>query len=174
MLRGSISSILIPQSGQEKLWLKLSMLPSAASPPFTSTSARPLARCRTFSIESVSRCSIPGFTIRRSTTISILCLIFFSQLDIFRKAHTCFRQSAPGRSRYASPAQAALRAHPCVPHDGRKQLNPAALRKRHDLIHHLINALLCDDLSALRTVRRPDPCIEQTENSHKSPSLCRP
>ena len=72
-LRGSISSILIPQSGQEKLWLKF-----IGSPSIISTIINPSARCSTFSIESVRRFSIPGFTTSRSTMISILCLMFLS------------------------------------------------------------------------------------------------
>ena len=74
-LLGSISSTLIPQSGQEKLWLKLWIFPSIVS-----TIRSPSARSRTVSTESESLFSIPGFTIRRSTTISILCLIFLSRL----------------------------------------------------------------------------------------------
>ena len=74
-LRGSTSSMLIPQSGQEKLWLKL-----IGSPPVTSTIIRPSDSFITVSMESVRRFSIPGFTTRRSTTISILCLIFFSSV----------------------------------------------------------------------------------------------
>ena len=74
-LLGSISLILIPQSGQAKLWLKLSV-----SPPITSTIKSPSARASTLSTESVSLLSIPGFTTSLSTTISILCLIFLSSL----------------------------------------------------------------------------------------------
>ena len=74
-LLGSISSILIPQSGQEKLWLKFRSFPSMVS-----TTRRPSASSSTVSIESERRFSIPGFTIRRSTTISMLCLIFLSRL----------------------------------------------------------------------------------------------
>ena len=74
-LLGSISSTLIPQSGQEKLWLKLWIFPSIVS-----TIRSPSARSSTVSMESESLFSIPGFTIRRSTTISILCLIFLSRL----------------------------------------------------------------------------------------------
>ena len=70
-LLGSISPILIPQSGQEKLsenWI--------GSPSITSTVISPLDNSSTFSIESDKRFSIPGLTIRRSTTISILCFLF--------------------------------------------------------------------------------------------------
>ena len=74
-LLGSISSILIPQSGHEKLSLNWT-----GSPPITSTVISPSARFSTFSMESVRRCSIPSFTTRRSTTISILCLMFLSSL----------------------------------------------------------------------------------------------
>ena len=73
-LRGSTSSTLMPQSGQAN--------PSDIikfSPSITSISTRPDVRCRTFSMESVRRFSIPSFTTRRSTTISMLCLIFFSR-----------------------------------------------------------------------------------------------
>ena len=73
-LRGSTSSTLIPQSGQAK--------PSDImkfSPSMTSTSTNPEVRCRIFSIESVRRFSMPSLTTRRSTTIWILCLIFFSR-----------------------------------------------------------------------------------------------
>ena len=74
-LLGSISSILIWQSGQEKLWLKFMIFPSIVS-----TIRSPSARSRTVSMESDSRFSIPGLTTRRSTTISILCLMFLSSL----------------------------------------------------------------------------------------------
>ena len=74
-LLGSISSILTSQSGQEKLWLKLWIFPSMVS-----TIKSPSASSSTVSMESDSLFSIPGFTIRRSTTISILCLIFLSRL----------------------------------------------------------------------------------------------
>ena len=74
-LLGSISSMLIPQSGQAKLWLKF-----IASPPMISTVSRPSARLSTLSTESVRRFSIPGFTTRRSTIISMLCLIFLSRV----------------------------------------------------------------------------------------------
>ena len=49
--------------------------------PITSTIRSPLASFSTFSIESVRRFSIPSFTTRRSTTISILCLMFLSNLN---------------------------------------------------------------------------------------------
>lgn len=49
-LRGSISSILISQTGHEKLWLKF-----RDSPSITSTTSRPSASSSTFSTESVSR-----------------------------------------------------------------------------------------------------------------------
>ncbi len=74
-LQASISLMLIPQSGQAKLWLKLMV-----SPPITSTIRSPSARESTFSTESVSLLSMPGFTTSLSTTISILCLIFLSSL----------------------------------------------------------------------------------------------
>ena len=74
-LLGSISSMLIPQSGQAKLWLKVT-----GSPSMTSTISSPSVSASTFSMESVRRRSIPSFTTRRSTTISILCLIFLSSL----------------------------------------------------------------------------------------------
>ena len=73
-LLGSISLMPIPQSGQEKLWLNV-----MGSPPITSTTKSPSANSSTFSMESARRRSIPAFTTRRSTTISILCLIFFSR-----------------------------------------------------------------------------------------------
>ena len=74
-LRGSISSTLIPQSGHEKLWLKFIFSPSK-----TSMTNSPSASSSAFSTESVRRFSIPSFTTSRSTTISILCLIFLSRL----------------------------------------------------------------------------------------------
>ena len=66
--------MLIPQSGQAKFWLKFSISPSV-----TSTIIRPLPRLMAVSIESVRRFSMPERTIRRSTTISMLCLIFLSR-----------------------------------------------------------------------------------------------
>ena len=74
-LLGSISLMLIPQSGQAKLWLKL-----IGSPSITSNTICPSASANTFSMESVRRLSIPSLTTRRSTTISIVCLMFFSSL----------------------------------------------------------------------------------------------
>ena len=74
-LLGSISLMLIPQSGQAKLWLNVS------SPlPITSTTSSPSVSFNTLSMESAMRFSIPAFTTRRSITISIWCLIFFSSL----------------------------------------------------------------------------------------------
>ena len=72
-LLGSISSMLTPQSGQEKLWEKRS-----GSPPIISTIISPSAKSMTFSMESVRRFSMPSLTTRRSTMISILCLMFLS------------------------------------------------------------------------------------------------
>ena len=74
-LLGSISSMLIPQSGQEKLSENLS-----SSPPITSTFTSPSAILSTVSIESVSLFSIPGLTASLSTTISMLCFLFLSRL----------------------------------------------------------------------------------------------
>ena len=74
-LLGSTSSTLMPQSGQEKLWLKFT-----GSPSVTSTVISPPLRAITVSMESVRRFSMPSFTIRRSTTTSMLCLIFLSSL----------------------------------------------------------------------------------------------
>ncbi|KIR01176.1 hypothetical protein P261_02874 [Lachnospiraceae bacterium TWA4] len=73
-LLGSTSSILTPQSGHEKLWLKVK-----GSPPITSTIINPSARFNAFSTESVKRLSIPSLTTNRSMTISMLCLIFLSR-----------------------------------------------------------------------------------------------
>ena len=72
-LLGSISSILIPQSGHEKLSEKLSV-----SPPIISTLSNPSDILRTVSIDSPSLSSIPSFTASLSTTMSILCFLFFS------------------------------------------------------------------------------------------------
>ena len=78
-LLGSISSMLIPQSGQEKLSekFKISFSPSVF---ITSIFIRPSAIRRVVSTESVSLRSISGRTTRRSTTISILCFLFLSSL----------------------------------------------------------------------------------------------
>ena len=70
-LLGSTSSMLILQSGHAKLWLKF-----MASASDTSTIMRPSDSFITVSMESVSLFSIPSRMIRRSTTISILCLLF--------------------------------------------------------------------------------------------------
>ena len=59
---------------------KIEGLSPAISIDQKSTIINPSASCSTFSMESVSRFSIPGFTIRRSTTISMLCFLFFSNL----------------------------------------------------------------------------------------------
>ena len=74
-LRGSISSMLIPQSGQEKLSEN-----NIVSAPITSTFTKPSASFRTVSMESVRRLSMPSLTASRSTTISILCFLFLSSL----------------------------------------------------------------------------------------------
>ena len=74
-LLGSISSILISQSGHAKLWLKF-----IGFPPITSTVIIPSASFNVVSIESVSLFSIPSLIERRSTTISILCFLFLSSL----------------------------------------------------------------------------------------------
>ena len=44
-----------------------------------------------------------------------------------------------------------------------QKLDPGALRQFHDLIHHLVHRLFCDDLSTFRTVRNTDSRIQQTE-----------
>ena len=74
--------MLIPQSGHEKLELKVSICPSIVS-----TYRRPFVRPRTVSIESVRRFSIPGFTIRRSTTISTLCFWFLSSSIVSERSY---------------------------------------------------------------------------------------
>lgn len=95
-------------------------------PSIVSTIRRPSARSSTVSMESESLFSIPGFTIRRSTTISILCLIFLSD-GLLRKAHTGFRQSAT----YASASLCLLRLCmvPPRPHTARQKLDLRSLRK---------------------------------------------
>ena len=74
-LLGSISSMLIPQSGQEKLILKF-----IGSPSITSTVISPSASLSVVSMESVSLFCIPSLTESLSTTISILCFLFLSSL----------------------------------------------------------------------------------------------
>ena len=72
---GSSSATDIPQSGQAKLSEKLSSFS-----PDTSTSKRPSESFNTVSMESTRRVWISGFTTRRSTTISMLCLRFLSRV----------------------------------------------------------------------------------------------
>ncbi len=74
-LLGSISSMLMLQSGHEKLCENVSIFPSVTS-TYTSPSVRPI----TVSRESVSLFSIPSRTTSLSTTISMLCLMFLSSL----------------------------------------------------------------------------------------------
>ena len=65
--------MLMPQSGHAKFCENV-----ICSPSTISTMALPSVSSNTFSSESVSLFSMPGFTTRRSTTMSILCFIFFS------------------------------------------------------------------------------------------------
>ncbi len=74
-LRGSISSMLTPQSGQAKLVDRF-----IGSPPMTSTVSRPSDRATACSMDSARRLPMPGRTTRRSTTISMVCRRFFSSL----------------------------------------------------------------------------------------------
>ena len=74
-LLGSISSMLISQSGHEKFWLYLKIFPSMVS-----TIMIPSVSSRTRSTESVSLFSMPGFTTILSTTISISCFLFLSRV----------------------------------------------------------------------------------------------
>ena len=46
---------------------------------------------------------------------------------------------------------------------GSQKLKLRSLRQFHDLIHHLVHGLPRDDPAALRTVRRTDSCVKQTE-----------
>ena len=72
---GSISSILISQSEQEKCWLKLSDVPF-----ITSTWSKPSYNLKAASTLSVNIFCISSFITNLSTTISIVCLIFLSRL----------------------------------------------------------------------------------------------
>ena len=74
-LLGSISLMLIPQSGQAKFSENLKV-----SPPITSTSRSPSAMERIVSMESVILFSIPGLTTSRSTIMEMVCLMFLSNL----------------------------------------------------------------------------------------------
>ena len=73
--RGVSSLIETPCSGQAKFWLKV-----IVSPPITSTSATPPVRLRAVSRLSARRLRTPGRMTSRSTTISTVCLTFFSRL----------------------------------------------------------------------------------------------
>ena len=44
-----------------------------------------------------------------------------------------------------------------------KKLELCTLRQRHDVIHHLVYCLLFNLLTALRTVRDSDSCVQQTK-----------
>ena len=72
-LLGSISSILIPQFAQAKLWENFIF-----SESMTSTSIMPFASLRAVSAESVSLFSRPSLITSLSTTISMLCFLFLS------------------------------------------------------------------------------------------------
>ena len=74
--RGSISSIVKPDTGQAKRAEKI--VRSALSA--FSAIASPSANSRAVSIESAKRVSKPGLTTTRSTTISISCFLFLSSL----------------------------------------------------------------------------------------------
>ncbi len=67
--------MLIPQSGHAKEDDSVITFPSIVS-----TMTRPSESPRTVSMDSERRFSIPGFTTRRSTTISILCFWFLSSV----------------------------------------------------------------------------------------------
>ena len=70
---GSISGILISQSGQAKLSLNVTLLS-----PIISATITPPERADAVSTESARRFCIPSLTLSLSTTISITCFLFFS------------------------------------------------------------------------------------------------
>ena len=72
-LGGSISPILMPQSGQAKFWLN-----TISSLPTTSTIIIPPVKAETVSTASLIRLFAPSFITILSTTISILCFLFLS------------------------------------------------------------------------------------------------
>ena len=70
---GSISGMLIPQSGHAKFSLNVMLLS-----PITSTVITPPDSAEAVSAESASLFCIPSFIFSLSTTISITCFLFFS------------------------------------------------------------------------------------------------
>ena len=74
--RGSISSIVKPDTGQANLADSSSCSPVSA----LSTTTRPSAWPSAVSMLSASRCSRPGASTRRSTTSSMSCFCFLLSL----------------------------------------------------------------------------------------------
>jgi hypothetical protein len=76
--RGSISSMVKPETGQAKLEEKTVRSPLSAF----SAMARPSASFSAVSSESASRLPRSGFTTMRSTTTSMSCLSFLSSAGV--------------------------------------------------------------------------------------------
>ena len=74
-IRGSIFGKEIWQSGHAKCWLYICSGPSTSW-----ITTMPSAHFDAVSIESAKRDSIPSLTTRRSTTISMECFLFFSNI----------------------------------------------------------------------------------------------
>ena len=72
---GAISGKLMPQSTQAKFSLNMNSAPS-----ITCTKTTPSPKPSAISSESANRLSIPSRMIKRSTTTSIVCFLFFSNL----------------------------------------------------------------------------------------------
>lgn len=149
--------MLMPQSGHAKFWEKV-----ICSPSTISTMALPSVSSNTFSSESVSLFSMPGFTTRRSTTISILCFIF-SPSGYPQRAHTCCHLQSHARIRSFGSLEQLLVLTLAASDHRCKKLDTGALRQCHNSIHHLIYSLLCNGTPALRTVWYSNSGIKQSE-----------
>ena len=141
----------MPQSGHAKFWEKV-----ICSPSTISTMALPSVSSNTFSSESVSLFSMPGFTTKRSTTISILCFIFFS-IGISSESSymlpSTITRTYPlffGSLEQLLVLTLAASDHRC------KKLDTGALRQCHNSIHHLVYSLLCNGTPTL-----PDSVVFQ-------------
>ena len=110
-LLGSISSILIPQSGQEKLWLKFSRFPIRSHPQ--SSALPPGSVHFLWNLSDVFQSL--ALTTRRSTTISILCLIFLSSCDLFGKFIHISVNPAHGHNRFSWLCSSSFTCVPFLP-----------------------------------------------------------
>ena len=121
------------------------------------------ARCRAISIESVRRRSMPGFTIRRSTTMSIEWLRRRSSAMSSSRDRIWPSTRALRNPRWRHAARSFLNS-PLRPRTtGARTLIRSVVRIRHQLRHDLVRGLRRDREAAARAVRDADVREEQAE-----------